>query len=1122
MKISLLCPISRTYSSLFGLLLIFILFQKNASAQNNLSYRVAVTPQTLSVKSILEQIEAQSGLSFVYSRSYASVDKVITLDQANAPVKEVLKQINEKTNLEFTANGRQVVVREKSSQVRKTGRVSGKVTEKETGQPLEAVTVTSGKGHTLTDSQGNFTLAASEGGELVFSYVGMRPFRIALQDLSEPLAIELEGALQQLEELVVTGYQTQKKADLTGAVSVVNVDDIRDIPLGNPLKAMQGRVPGMMITGDGSPNGSMTVRIRGIGTMNNNDPLYVIDGIPTKRGLQELNPNDIESIQVLKDASSATIYGSRAANGVIIITTRRAKRRYSRIDADVSTSVQYYANNPERLNTEERGKAYWIAALNDRADPNLNSIYQYDWNNDYDRPVLNRVLLPEYLDAAKTMRPADTDWFKEVTRVSTIRLLNLSVSSGSEKGSAMFSLSYYDNKGILRESRAQKITARLNTDYSLFNHQLKIGENFSVNYVKSALTDNALFSALIQHPIVPIHTIDGGWGGPVSGMTNTGNPVLEIENSKQNKNHFFRVLGNAYADWMILPNLFFKTSIGVDFAGNYRRTLRKSYVQGYLRDPTNQVQALQNYDGNIVFQNTLTYSMEKGSHRFDWLLGHEQIKYIFQEFIASRQGYALENIDYAYMNAGASNQTNAGSGYGFSLLSYFGKLNYTFADRYLASFTLRRDGSSRFGKNNRYGTFPAFSVGWRVSKEAFLKELPVISDLKLRYGWGKNGNQEIANNAAYSLYAAQYTTTGYDVTGTSYDLAGNGAGQLPSGFRLIQLGNDALKWENTTQSNFGLDFEMFENRLSGSVDYFVKKSTDILIRPPYLGVIGEGGDKWYNGASMENKGLEILLSYKGTVFHEISYSLTGNIAGYRNKVTYLPSEVLSGYPGNGTDKTILGRPRDVAFGYVTDGLFQSQSEVDAHAQQPGKGIGRIRYKDLNGDGLINYLDRDYIANYNPDFTYGFNAEFTYRNFDLSFFFQGVQGVDTYNGNKNFSDFASANYANANWGTRTLKAWSPQNTGSAIPALTLVDRNNEARTSTYYVENGSYLKLRNLQIGYNFQDVLKPAGVQNARVYFQASNLFMIKSRNYTATDPEVYQTAFPIPSVMTLGANFSF
>jgi TonB-linked SusC/RagA family outer membrane protein len=1010
------------------------------------------------------------------------------------------------------------------SSIAQQKKISGTVLEKSTMQPLPGVTVQTKDQSAITDSTGRFSINTATGDILTFSYVGMKRATVTVPAAGN-ISLEMERDAGNLEEVIVTGYQTQKKADLTGAVSVVDVNAIKDVPLGNPVKALQGRVPGVFITTNGAPSGDATVRIRGIGTLGNNDPLYVIDGVPTKRGLNELNQDDIASIQVLKDASSATIYGSRAANGVIIVTTKKAKKGYTRIDFDASTSVQFYTKKQKTLDADGRGRAYWQASVNDRTDPNNNQIYQFDWNGDYDNPVLNNIIYPEFIDAAKTMRPANTYWYDEIAQTSIIQQYNVSVSTGGERGSALFSLGYYDNKGIVKESNNKKLTARLNTDYNFLQGKLKVGENLNVSYIRNTLVpvSDVMFTSLVQQPVVPVHTVDGGWGGPAPGMTDRHNPVRLIEDNKQNLNHFYRVFGNVYADVYPIPNLHFRTSVGIDYNGSYQRTLRKSYVSGFLSDPSSQTVTEQVYDGNYLWQNTLDYTLNLNKHKVDALLGHEQIKYMNQRFSGARQGYALQNIDYAYLDAGSSNKDNTGSGTGYALLSYFGKINYAYDNRYLASVTLRRDGSSRFGKEYRYGMFPAFSLGWRVSEEAFMKNQDLISDLKFRFGWGKSGNQEIANNATYALYASIYgidPTWGFD-NGSAYDINGNNTGQLPSGFTRIQQGNDSLKWEGTRELNMGLDFGLFNNKLSGSVDYFIKKTSDILISPGYLAVQGEGGNYWFNGASMQNKGLEVILSYAGSLTKELGFTVTGNFSTYRNKVTHLPVQVLTSYPGNGTDKTILGRSINSVFGYIADGIFSSQEELDASPAQVGKGLGRIRYRDLNNDKVIDDRDRDFIADGNPDFLYGLNVELNYRNFDLSFFFQGVQGIQVNNTFKTFTDFSSL-WVGSNWGERTLDAWTPSNSSSTIPALTLVNRNNEGRASTYFYENGSYLKLRNIQLGYNFKHLFSRAKVQTARVFIQGSNLLTFKSKGFTAADPETPDNAFPIPAIVTAGLNVSF
>lgn len=992
--------------------------------------------------------------------------------------------------------------------------VKGTVVSERDSLPLEGVSVRSKSNVAITNSEGEFSIPAFTGDQLTFTFIGMQIETYVVESGVSSISVQMTESADMLQDVVVTGYQTEKKTDLTGAVSVIKMDDIKDSPLGNPLRALQGRVPGVQIFTDGSPNGGATVRIRGTGTLGNNDPLYVIDGIPTKQSLTNLNPEDIESIQVLKDASSATIYGSRAANGVVVITTKKAKEGYTKFDFSSFVSLQGYQEKPEVLNALQRGEVFWQASVNDGSDPNSNQVYQYDWNNDYSNPVLNKVIIPEFIDPDKTMRSANTNWFDEISQTSIIQSYNVSLSQGGERGGTLFSLNYYNNKGIVKETFRKTISARLNSEYRFLKDRVKIGENFLVSTTKNSTVpaNEIMFAARVLQPLVPVHTIDNGWGGPAPGMTDRQNPVRLIEDNKQNKGNGFALFGNAYLDVEIISGLHFKSSFGVDASTQYFRGLKKSYRSGFISDPTNQVNTSQNNGYTTTFQNTLNYAKTLNKHDVNVLLGVEEVNNGYQNLSGSRQGLALEIIDYAYLNAGSSNVSNGGDGGGYALASYFGKGQYVFDNKYLASFTIRRDGSSRFGKNNRYGTFPAFSAGWRISQEEFIREhLPFVSDLKLRYGWGKVGNQEIANNAVYGIYLADYN-------GTSYDINGAGSGQLPSGFVATQAANENLKWESSTQSNMGIDFAFLNNSLAGSVDYFVKKATDILVLPPPIAVLGEGGSFYQNGASMDNKGFELSLTYQGNAGNDFSYTVSGNASTYRNEVVYLPSSVLTAYAGNGTDKTILGRSIGSYFGYIADGLFQTQQEVDNYATQIGKGVGRIRYRDVNKDGVINDLDRDYIGVSDPSFTYGLNLSMQWKEFDFACFFHGVAGGKVNHAHKIYSDFTSI-WVGTNWGARTLDAWSPTNTKSDIPAVSLLDANNEARFSTYYLEPATYLKLRTLQIGYSFKSIAKTV---NSRVFFEGTNLLTFKSKQFSGPDPESLNDGYPIPTVYTLGLNISF
>ena len=1023
--------------------------------------------------------------------------------------------------------------------------VSGKVTE-QTGAGLPGVTIVE-KGTVngaITDFDGNYSIKITTNATLNFSFVGMKTQEIAVAGRTS-INVVLEEEIRGLDEVIVTGYQTQRRAYLTGSVGVVEIDKLKEVPTGNIMKALQGQVAGVYVKTDGSPGGGATVRIRGGSTMTGgfNDPLYIIDGIPTTGGIEQLNANDIESMQVLKDASASSIYGSRANNGVILITTKKGKAGSSKIEYSSYYTIQNYAKKLDVLNAYDRGYVNWQAAINDGRTPTSN-IYSYEWHRDASNAaVLDKILFPEFIDPAQTMRPADTKWVDEVSQLAFLQSQNLTFTSGSEKGTTLLSLNYFDNNGIIKETNHKKYTARINSDYNFLDGKLKVGENLSISKINNVEipVGDVMYLSLVQQPVVPVRSVDGAWGGPAPGMTDRHNPVRLIEDNKQNVSNSARIFGNLYADLEIIKDLNFRSNFGIDYTERYYRRMDYTYASGFLISDISRTTMSQDHNMAWTWSNTLNYKIKKGNHSAEFLTGMEAIKAQFVTFYGSREGYVIQDDNYMYLSSGTSKFLNGGGGAANSLLSYFGKINYSYNDRYLASATVRRDGSSRFGKDNQYGIFPAFSFGWRLSEESFIKDnIKSVSNLKLRAGWGKTGNQEINNEAIYSIYK---TDTGIDPTwdfdsGTSYDISGSDGGALPSGFRKIREGNSLLRWEEAEQTNFGLDYGFFGQKIIGSLDYFVKDTKNILLEPPYLAAKGEGGNQWVNGASLNVKGLEFVLGYETKFDNGIELSVSGNISTYKREVTYLPEDVLTGYPGDPANgKSVLGHSDLAQFGYVADGLFQNQAEVDAYAAQPGKAIGRIRYKDIGGldasgkyvnkpDGVVNALDRTWIGDPNPDFEYGISANASYKGFDVSVFFQGVSGAEVYNDYKHLTDFTSI-WQGTNFGARTLDAWSPTNTGSTIPMLTLTDTNNESRYSSYFIENGSYLKLRNLQAGYTIpKSIMESVKMASARIYVQGQNLFTIKDNNgsdkYTGVDPENPNFAYPIPRTFTLGVNLTF
>ena len=1014
-----------------------------------------------------------------------------------------------------------------------TGRVSDKA-----GEPIIGVTIVdknnAGNG-TITDSDGNFTIKVGGKSTLLFSYIGYKNVELT-PDRADGNIIRMEEDALSLDEVVVTGYTTQKKADLTGSVSVVKVDQLKSGSYGSAMKAAQGKVAGMSVSANGSPAPNATIRIRGEGTLNNNDPLYIIDGTPTTRSMAELASMDIESMQVLKDASSASIYGSRAANGVIIITTRKGKKGTT-VDFSASYTLVSKKKPYELMNTEQRGIAQYWAIKNDNpnADPTqmgIGGLYQYQDHQDANGNwVLDKVTWREYLDDAKTMKSADTDWQKEILRTGQVQQYSVTLSTGTDKGHSVFALDYYDNKGTIDGSFYRRFNGRINSDYSFLNGRVTIGENFTVSKWRESdnIGDGNLGGCKSLMSIVPVHTVDGGWGGPIGGMSDRQNPVRLIEDNKQNHHDNLRIFGNLYANVNILKGLTFRSSFGVDGVGSWKRTMDYRYKSGFLSEDRNKVYQESYFDLTSTNSNVLQYLFELGKHNFDVMAGQETIIHTYQQHWGSRRDFALENDDYMWLGAGESEKDNGSGSVKNTMISWFGKLNYNYDNRYLASVTLRRDASSVFGKNNKWATFPAFSLGWSISNEAFFEELTsVVPLLKLRYGWGQNGNSSIDAYASYQFYEAAYDGNNlYDWNwGTAYDFTGMG-GTLPSGFRRTQRGNPDLKWETTSQHNFGLDFALFHSKLSGSFDYYLKYTRDILMKPGTVATLGEGAHMWLNGADIDNKGFELTLNYNDK-FGDLGLNISGVFSHNSQTIVKVPDDVINNFAGNGKEDNILGRPRNSLYGYIADGLFQSQEEVDAHAKQTGAAPGRIRYRDLNNDNVINSEDRTWIGNENPALEYGVTVGLTYKNFDFSLFFNGVCGKDlNVSGWKSWTDIYALSTSGENYGTRLLDAWTPANKKSTIPALSINNYNDEGRMSTYYVESGSYLKLRNAELGYSLpESITKKLSMQRARIALRADNIATIKkgwgSNAYTGLDPETPGNGYPLPFSMTMSVNVTF
>ena len=986
----------------------------------------------------------------------------------------------------------------------------------------------------VTDLDGNFTIEAGKDATLSISYIGYSTQQVKATD---GMKIMLKETANDLNEVVVTGYQVQRKADLTGAVSVVKTEGITTSPDADPMKALQGKVAGMTITDTGSPSGTATVRIRGIGSFNSSqDPLYIVDGVPMTTALNTLNSNDIESMQVLKDAASASIYGSRAANGVIIITTKHGKKGDKKINIDFTSNLtaQFYTSQSKMklLDTKGYATAMAQAALNDGLDPvayasnyglNLNAPQGESirvWNPATSQYVNYTIggLYDGYINRKKTMRLADTDWVDVISRTGFSQNYNVALSHATDKSTALFSVGYKNNSGILRYTDFQSLSTRLNTSFNI-NKVVTVGENFTLSYTKQV--DCApMENALKMSPTVPVYEEDGTtFAGPVGGMSDRQNPMRELYQNKDNHLDYWRLFGNAYVDIKPMKGLTFRSNFGIDYTTSFINSLTHTFKSDIVNNNIAKTTLGQTNNTNYTWSNTLNYLFDlKDKHHFNILLGSEINKQSVIDFQAYSEGYALEDVNYMWPNAATGTMRNSGAKFGYRLASFFGKADYNYDDLLLASFTLRHDGSSRFGSEHRWGNFPAASLGFRFSQ---LLNKSWLNDAKLRLSWGKTGNQGIDNNAHYGLYVTDY---GLDrVTSTAYDLYLQGSGTFPSGYRATQTANESLKWETTTQWNIGLDFMVLNNSLYGSIDAYIKNIDDMLINPAYLAVMGEGGNRWSNGPSLRDWGMEFTVGYRKTLACGLGLDINGNLDFYRNKVTSLPSSTTGAYAHTSTENLVQAKkPYGSVVGYVVEGLFQNQTEVDASGQ-PNARVGGLKYADLDHNNVINEKDQTWILDPVPAFSYGLNIGLTYKNFDLSMFWQGVADVDVYNNQKFQPDFWSITDAGSNKGSRLLGAWTSDNTGSSIPALTTNNTADEGRVSSYYVENGSYLKLRTLQLGYNLPaKLLKKLMLTKARIYFSGQNLLTLKSSSLTCSDPENPNWNYPLAASLSFGLQVGF
>ena len=1046
--------------------------------------------------------------------------------------------------------------------------VSGMVTG-EDGAPIPGVSIvvdgtTQG---TITDIDGNYTLELPDGAEaLVYSYIGMLKQVVEIAGQST-INVVLKADVIGVDEVVVVGYGTQRKMTVTGAVSSIDESELRAVPAANAAAKLQGRVAGVTISNDNTPGGEATVRIRGIGSVNNNDPLYVIDGVPTSGGLSQINPNDIETMSVLKDASSSAIYGVRAANGVILVTTKKGKAGKPRISFDARYGVQNAINELDLLNTPEYGELLWLEAKNiglQQGDNGWgNAQYGYGAS-----PVIPDYIIPagamegevdestySYPSPYKGITRANkvgTNWYDEILEPAPIQEYNISVSGGSEKGTYAFSGGYMSQDGIVKTTGFDRYSLRSNA-YAKVTNWLEIGESMGATYTDRTGMGtnndegNAISQVYRMQPIIPVYDIMGNYAGTQATTTGNGeNPLAVLNRNGDDYNRNFRVLANAYIQLNFTPELSVKSLIGADYSGIREKDRFIKNPEFSEAKPTDIL--TERYFGTLQYNwiNTLNYKKTFDDvHNLNVLLGTESVNWERDWFNGSRSTFASTDVDYMVLDAGEKDQTANGSFDEWSTFSYFGRINYDYMGKYLAEAVIRRDASSRFSEDNRWGTFPAFSLGWRMSEEEFLGDVQWLDNLKLRFGWGKNGNDNVGG------YYNAFTT--YRVyNGESYYSLSGSDGSTDAGIHKYKLGNPDGKWEASVTTNFGVDMTMF-SKLEVNLDVFSRKTTDMLYNQSLPDTYGNLELPAVNIGEMKNTGFDLMVSYRETIGSDLEFNVRANISHYKNEIVKLnenPNEILYGpsLRQNVYTASMTGEPISSFYGYVVDGIFNSWDEVYEHVPYNADSFdgdsysqpGVFKYRDISGpdgvpDGKITPDDRTVIGSPHPDFTYGLNIDLKYKNWDMTMFFQGSQGNDLINYVNRWIMFN--NFSGNRGKDRLYESWTADRYASGAKITQPMAIRDDAvmqKNSSFFIEDGSYLRMKDLQIGYTLpSSLLDKWGISGIRVYGQATNLFTIT--DYSGLDPElsnpdddpdrligVDEGIYPTSRIFMFGINMNF
>ncbi len=1089
------------------------LFSKNESLSSNYlifnSYNnqqgesLSLNLKGVNVAALFSEIEKKTDYKFVYDRSILSVGTLFTFEENEITLLDLLNRISIVSEIRFKQVNNNIIVRrnEKSRSPEIQNLVvdvpvKGTVVDNK-GIPIPGVTVSvpgTGIG-TVTDIDGNYNLNVDEGSTLVFSFVGFSPTRVAIAGKSI-INVTLEEDISALEEVVVMGYGTQKRSDITGAIGMVGAKEFEDEPIIQVGQALQGKVAGLQVSqNSGAPGSGLLIRIRGTGTVNSAEPLYVVDGNPNANPL-DLVPEQIESIQVLKSASAAAIYGAQGANGVILISTKQGKAGKSQLDVNFSQGWQQIQKEFPVTNAREYAILYNEGLVNAGQKP----LYPN----------------PDALGEG-------TNWQKEVFQIAPMTDVSVSASGGSESSRYFFSAGYLSQDGILKGSSFDRVNLRINSSHDI-TKSIRIGQNISASISKfERLSEfsfgSTLGNVLTANPEIPVRMADGNWGYSPTSL-NSNNPLASIEFQNDDTRRPV-VNGNMYADITLAKDLIFRSQFNFNLG-----TIENSIFNPAYRISPQIFNEVANLRENITrfgehsWANTLTYQKEIGRHSFDFLAGitnQESYTKFVSAFAGGLPLNATDNPNLRYLDLNTQGNSVQGSGGEWGILSYLGRVNYNYNKKYFTTINFRADGSSRFGENNKFGYFPSFSAGWKLSEEAFIKDASWIDNLMLRGGWGSLGNQNSLPNYAF----ADLVTPNISYTfGTSQRVF---RGQAP-----ISMGNPDLKWETTEETNFGIDFMGFKGKVTASLDLYQKKTSDMLLRVPLASFTGIQTSPFVNGGDVVNKGIELMLGYENTTARGFTYNITGNISHNQNEVTRLSNAGTSIFTQLSfiglANVTQIGSPIASFWGWKTDGIFQNQEEINAHAtQSTGTRPGDVRFVDLNGDKVINALDQTVIGNPWPKFLYGLSSSFSYKGFDLKTQLQGVSGNDIYMAFNFRMDGANFfNYSRHIWDNR----WTGPGTSNEVPRLNTNDPNNNMRSSENYVQDGSYLRVRNIQLSYKIPKSL--GNVRSLTVFSSVQNAFTFTK--YRGFDPElgtnraenplyigIDETNYPMPRIYTVG-----